>query len=86
MHAVAAAGPGQGSAILATVESFAVLLGVAALVALAARRVNVPYRWGIVLFTLLVQGTTVGVVVRRTGVHHAATTATPPVRSTGGEM
>ncbi len=44
----------QGEAVLAAVESFAILLGVAALVALAARRVNVPYSVALVLVGLAV--------------------------------
>ena len=49
-----AAVPGQGGAVLAAIESFAILLGVAALVALAARRVNVPYSVALVLVGLAV--------------------------------
>ena len=49
-----AAVPGQGGAVLAAIESFAILLGVAALVALAARRVNVPYSVALVLVGLVV--------------------------------
>jgi len=41
--------------------------------------------FGIVLFTLLVQGTTAGIVIRRTGVHDASG-PTPPVRASSREM
>jgi CPA1 family monovalent cation:H+ antiporter len=46
--------PEQGEVVLAAVESFALLLGVAALVALAARRVNIPYSVALVLVGLAV--------------------------------
>src|SRR5437762_580069 len=42
----------QGGAVLAAVESFAILLGVAALVALAARRIHLPYSVALVLVGL----------------------------------
>jgi CPA1 family monovalent cation:H+ antiporter len=48
------AAPEQGQAVLATVESFAFLLGVAALVAVAARRVSVPYSVALILVGLSV--------------------------------
>jgi Na+:H+ antiporter len=46
------AAPGQGGAVVSAVESFAILLGVAALVALGARRVRVPYSVALVLVGL----------------------------------
>jgi CPA1 family monovalent cation:H+ antiporter len=52
--------PEQGGAVLATVESFALLLGVAALVALVARRVNVPYSVALVLVGLAVSAASPG--------------------------
>jgi CPA1 family monovalent cation:H+ antiporter len=57
-----APGPEQGGAVVATVESFAILLGVAALVALAARRISLPYSVALVLV-----GLAVSVVAPRTG-------------------
>src|SRR5260221_3052633 len=52
MLAARTATPGSGGAVLVAVESFAILLGVAALVALAARRVNIPYSVALVLVGL----------------------------------
>ncbi len=57
-----AAAQGHGSAVLIAVESFAILLGVAALVALGARRVHLPYSVALVLV-----GLAVSVVAPRTG-------------------
>lgn len=54
MPAALAATPEQGGAVITAVESFAILLGVAVLVALAARRVNVPYSVALVLVGLAV--------------------------------
>ena len=49
-----AATPDQGGAVLVAVESFAILLGIAALVALVARRINLPYSVALVLVGLAV--------------------------------
>jgi CPA1 family monovalent cation:H+ antiporter len=46
------AAPEQGGAVVSAVESFAILLGVAALVALGARRFRVPYSVALVLVGL----------------------------------
>ena len=55
LRLLAAAGtPHQGGAVLTAVESFAILLGIAALVALVARRANVPYSVALVLVGLAV--------------------------------
>src|SRR4051794_35748413 len=54
MPTVMTASAEQGGAVLATVESFALLLAVAALVALGARRINVPDSVAFVLVGLAV--------------------------------
>lgn len=63
MLTLQAAAQGNGSAVFIAVESFAILLGVAALVALGARRVHLPYSVALVLV-----GLAVSVVAPRTGV------------------
>jgi len=54
MLAALTATPESGGAVLVAVESFAILLVIAALVALATRRVNIPYSVALVLVGLAV--------------------------------
>lgn len=54
MHSLSAAAPAGGGTVLAAVESFAILVGLAVLVAVAARRVGIPWSVALVLVGLAV--------------------------------